>query len=417
MVRDLRRWVRGFTLIELLVVVAIIAILAAMLMPALASAREKARRARCGSNLSQVGRATEMYASDYGQYLPSWSGWAEWNTQHVNDEYPSYAPPSVSRGPMRAYVRRDGRRICQTMFNQPAPLLRGSVIASRGMSNNPAYAYWTGSAWQGDGFEAGKFSMPACGLGMLLTSGNIQDGNVLMCPSMPGQWDTMWGSYKVTYRSDLWKRLGGVTGRHLEYLPGLAGAGAADTNAVTNSLYSGLVRGIMCSYQYRNKPVMSHSYTWHQNYQRWWPGVSPKLWVMNGAPPFKTQKLLGGRAITLDTIDNVHGNCSATAMEVFGTRGGAVRHHHKEGYHILYGDHHMGWYGDPQRQIAYVFGGGHNGTRSGDNGAYPTSYCPYFNLTVPSASAHSAWYGDTDGFENAQQVWTLFDQAADIDLP
>jgi prepilin-type N-terminal cleavage/methylation domain-containing protein/prepilin-type processing-associated H-X9-DG protein len=60
----------GFTLIELLVVIAIIAVLAALLFPVLAQAREKARQTHCLSNMKQLGVATTLYTQDWDETLP-----------------------------------------------------------------------------------------------------------------------------------------------------------------------------------------------------------------------------------------------------------------------------------------------------------------------------------------------------------
>jgi len=89
---------RGFTLIELLVVIAIIAILAAILFPVFAKAREKARQTTCLSNLKQISLAWLQYAQDYDEtvclsyyYSPDWMqeyAWdyhIDWNTMTASD--------------------------------------------------------------------------------------------------------------------------------------------------------------------------------------------------------------------------------------------------------------------------------------------------------------------------------------------
>jgi prepilin-type N-terminal cleavage/methylation domain-containing protein len=66
----------GFTLIELLVVIAIIAILAAILFPVFAQAREKGRQTMCLSNCKQIGTAYQMYAQDYDEAIVPACNWA-----------------------------------------------------------------------------------------------------------------------------------------------------------------------------------------------------------------------------------------------------------------------------------------------------------------------------------------------------
>ena len=109
----------GFTLIELLVVVAIISILAAILFPVFARAREEARKTTCTSNLRQIGLATAMYAQDYDESYPicnftdALTGFPP-NTHFDWNNNPIYLVDLLAN-----YTKNRQMFLCPTMRGQP----------------------------------------------------------------------------------------------------------------------------------------------------------------------------------------------------------------------------------------------------------------------------------------------------------
>lgn len=101
---------RAFTLIELLVVIAIIAILAAILFPVFAQAREKARATACLSNLKQVGLALMMYVQDYDETNPPYNdGVANFNSAAVVTKTPNFL------GVLTPYTKNKGIYYCPSV--------------------------------------------------------------------------------------------------------------------------------------------------------------------------------------------------------------------------------------------------------------------------------------------------------------
>jgi len=139
---------RAFTLIELLVVIAIIAILAAILFPVFAQAREKARTISCLSNAKQIGTAILMYSQDYDETVVPWfsrTGLARDNWRHDLQSWCQLMQPYIKNGapvdpvdPNYSGVRAQGMMACPSQ----SPSLMSQAAAAPDCDNDPITAYY-----------------------------------------------------------------------------------------------------------------------------------------------------------------------------------------------------------------------------------------------------------------------------------
>ena len=215
------RW-SAFTLIEMLVVIGIIAILAALLLPALIGAREKARRASCMSRLRQIGLALTAYSGDYGEYLPGDPNWGSPNACHLADDTDiagdcatmciPYAQGMVGQGPpidcgpgsgtpgeywIGAYTDASGSGP-QTQIHMGWEMGVGGNASGwqSGYFDNPASFYgviaynrdnvWdvtTGLIDTPTNWTAGNLTLGPTGLGLLAAGNYIGDLQTFYCPT------------------------------------------------------------------------------------------------------------------------------------------------------------------------------------------------------------------------------------------
>jgi prepilin-type N-terminal cleavage/methylation domain-containing protein len=391
---------RSFTLIELLVVVAIIAILAAMLLPALASAREKARRSSCTSTLSNIGKAMAAYLGDYSDYYPCWGGMGAKDPALVPNLSLTYERAVYSDSRLNPVQVVSPVAAGDAAGGNPAwtwPLMQTPAVNWRGLAQAVKP---TGAAW-----GRGNLNASPCGLGYLVTGNYIQDYSIFYCPSAQGMGlipSGPWGS--LADLSPL-KRLGGTSASDVMY-GDWSWTTSFDSYLGGGYGPAGNRRGFLGQYNYRNQGNWAYSAATFAT-QRTVQGTRPKVLTRFGSPDFPTSKLLGGRTLASDTFEK-----GWKTMYTGPVNYGAVQFMHKDGYNVVFGDYHCDWFGDPEQKItcAAVFA---NGASWSETMVPPANHIPY------SFGGLASSYADTPGANSltcGRIVWHWFDMKASLDV-